>query len=151
MLILQENSVPPSTSKYSVRYFIDPCITGQCLDSRRFLQVHYHIGCAFNSHSIINSGLIPGDQNSSKRQRVFLWLWILWIKNTKILRWSIWKHRFLHGTCIQRGRNIESRSSNLLTRKDWNSIRRDRTPSSFTIHSPSIVSRKVWRWKLKKS
>ena len=31
----------------------------------------YHIGCAFNLHSIINSGLIPGGQSSSKRQTVF--------------------------------------------------------------------------------
>ena len=31
----------------------------------------YHIGCGFNLHSIINSGLIPGGQNSSKRQPVF--------------------------------------------------------------------------------
>ena len=30
----------------------------------------YHIGCAFNLHSIINNGLIPGGQNSSKRQTV---------------------------------------------------------------------------------
>ena len=30
-----------------------------------------HIGCAFNLHSIINSGLIPGGQSSSKRQTVF--------------------------------------------------------------------------------
>ena len=29
------------------------------------------IGCAFNLQSIINSGLIPGGQNSSKRQTVF--------------------------------------------------------------------------------
>ena len=31
----------------------------------------YHIGCAFNLHSIINNGLILGGQNSSKRQTVF--------------------------------------------------------------------------------
>ena len=31
----------------------------------------YHIGCAFNLHSISNNGLIPGGQNSSKRQTVF--------------------------------------------------------------------------------
>ena len=36
-----------------------------------FFQHIYHIGCAFNLHSIINSGLIPGGQNSSKRQTVF--------------------------------------------------------------------------------
>ena len=31
----------------------------------------YHEGCAFNLHSIINNGLIPGGQNSSRRQTVF--------------------------------------------------------------------------------
>ena len=36
-----------------------------------FFQHIYHIGCAFNLHSIINSGLTPGGQNSSKRQTVF--------------------------------------------------------------------------------
>ena len=36
-------------------------------------------------------------------------LWNLWIKNTKILRQSTWKHRVLHSTCIQRGRNIKTR------------------------------------------
>ena len=37
----------------------------------RFFQQIYHIGCAFNLHSIINSGLIPGGRNSGKRQTVF--------------------------------------------------------------------------------
>ena len=36
-----------------------------------FFQYIYHVGCAFNLHSIINSGLIPGGQSSSKRQTVF--------------------------------------------------------------------------------
>ena len=36
-----------------------------------FFQHIHHIGCAFNLHSIINNGLIPGGQNSSKRQTVF--------------------------------------------------------------------------------
>ena len=31
----------------------------------------YHIGCAFNLHSIINNGLIPGGQELSRRQTVF--------------------------------------------------------------------------------
>ena len=30
----------------------------------------YHIGCAFNLHSIINNGLVPGGQNLSRRQTV---------------------------------------------------------------------------------
>ena len=37
-----------------------------------FFQHIYHIG--FNLHSIINNGLIPGGQNSSKRQTVFFLL-----------------------------------------------------------------------------
>ena len=37
----------------------------------KFFQYNYHIGCGFNLHSIINSGLIPGGQNSGKRQTVF--------------------------------------------------------------------------------
>ena len=39
-----------------------------------FFRHIYHIGCAFNLHSIINNGLIPGGQNSSKRQTVFFLL-----------------------------------------------------------------------------
>ena len=31
----------------------------------------YHVGCAFNLHSIINNGLIPGGQDLSRRQTVF--------------------------------------------------------------------------------
>ena len=31
----------------------------------------YHIGCAFNLHSIINNGWIPGGQDSSRIQTVF--------------------------------------------------------------------------------
>ena len=77
-------------------------------------------------------------------------LWILSIKNTKILRQSTWKHRVLHSTCIQHGRNIKTRCvgsiSNLLKRKDERSIKRDRTTSSFTIHSQPVVSRRLSRW-----
>ena len=39
-----------------------------------FFQHIYHIGCAFNLHSIISSGLIPGGQSLSKRQTVFFLL-----------------------------------------------------------------------------
>ena len=35
-----------------------------------FFEYIYHIGCAINLHSIINSGLIPGGQNLSNRQTV---------------------------------------------------------------------------------
>ena len=82
-------------------------------------------------------------------------LWILWTKNTRILIQSIWKHRVLHGICRQRGRNIKTwcirLTSILLWRKDWSSIRHDRTPSFFTKHFQLIVFRKLLGWKLEKS
>ena len=75
-------------------------------------------------------------------------------KEHKILRQSTWRHGVLHGTCIQHGRNIKTRCiwsiSDLLKRKDFCSIRRGRTPSSFTIHSQPVVSRRLFRWKLEK-
>ena len=39
-----------------------------------FFQYIYHLGCAFNLHSIISSGLIPQGQSLSKRQTVFFLL-----------------------------------------------------------------------------
>ena len=36
-----------------------------------FFEYIYHVGCAINLHSIINSGLIPGGQNLNNRQTVF--------------------------------------------------------------------------------
>ena len=36
-----------------------------------FFEYIYHIGCAINLHSIMNSRLIPGGQNLSKIQTVF--------------------------------------------------------------------------------
>ena len=42
-------------------------------------------------------------------------------------------------------------TSILLWRKDWSSIRHDRTPSFFTKHFQVIVSRKLFGWKLEKS
>ena len=82
-------------------------------------------------------------------------LWILWTKNTRILTRSTWKHRVLHNTCTKHGRNIKIRcigsTSTLLWRKDWSSIKHDRTLSFFTKHSQLIVSRKLFGWKLEKS
>ena len=39
-----------------------------------FFEYVYHIECAINLHSIMNSGLIPGGQNLSKGQTVFFLL-----------------------------------------------------------------------------
>ena len=56
---------------HSGRNLIDLTLQDNVLIPSGFFQQIYHIGCAFNLHSIINNGLIPGGQNSSKRQTVF--------------------------------------------------------------------------------
>ena len=56
---------------HSGRNLIDPSLQDNVVIQSGFFQHIYHIGCAFNLHSIINNGLTPGGQNSSKRQTVF--------------------------------------------------------------------------------
>ena len=56
---------------HSGRNLIEPSLQDNVVIQSGFFQHIYHIGCAFNLHSIINNGFIPGGQNSSKRQTVF--------------------------------------------------------------------------------
>ena len=56
---------------HSGRDLVDPSSQDNVIIPSNFFQHIYHIGCAFNLHSIINSGLVPGGQISSKRQTVF--------------------------------------------------------------------------------
>ena len=56
---------------HSGRNLIDPLLQDNVPIQSGFFQQIYHIGCAFNHHSIINNGLIPGGQDSSRRQTVF--------------------------------------------------------------------------------
>ena len=91
---------------HSGRILIDSSLQDNVLIPDDFFKYIYHVGWAINLHSIINSGLTPGGQKLSERS---FCLWIRWIKNTKILRRLTWKHRVLHGTCMQHGRNIKTR------------------------------------------
>ena len=47
---------------------IDPTLQDNVIIQSNFYQYIYHVGCAINLHSIINSGLIPGGQNLSNSQ-----------------------------------------------------------------------------------
>ena len=67
-LIFQEQFF---ASGHSGRSFIDPTLQDNVIIESGFFQQIYHIGCGFNHHSIINNGLIPGGQDSSRRQTVF--------------------------------------------------------------------------------
>ena len=57
---------------HSGRNPIDPSLQDNVIIPNNFFEYTYHIGCSINLHSITNSGLIPGGQNLSKRQTVFL-------------------------------------------------------------------------------
>ena len=50
---------------------IDPTLQDDVAIGTGIFHYIYHIGCAFNLHSIINNGLIPGGQDLSRRQTVF--------------------------------------------------------------------------------
>ena len=48
---------------HSGRNLVDPSLQDNVLIPDGFFKYIYHVGCAINLHSIINSGLIPGGQN----------------------------------------------------------------------------------------
>ena len=49
---------------------IDPTLKDNVVIGSGIFHYIYHIGCAFNLHSIINNGLIPGGQDLNRRQTV---------------------------------------------------------------------------------
>ena len=56
---------------HSGRSLIDPTLQDNVVIPNNFFQFIYHIGCAINLHSIIDSGLIPGGQHLNNRLTVF--------------------------------------------------------------------------------
>ena len=56
---------------HSGRSLIDSTLQNNVVIPDGFFWYIYHVGCAINLHSIINSVLIPGGQNLSNRQTIF--------------------------------------------------------------------------------
>ena len=56
---------------HSGHNLIDPTLQDNVMIESGIFHHIYYIGCAFNLHSIINNGLIPGGQDLSRRQTVF--------------------------------------------------------------------------------
>ena len=56
---------------HSGNNLIDPLLQDNVVIRSEIFHYICHIGCAFNLHSIINNGLIPGGQDLSRRQTVF--------------------------------------------------------------------------------
>ena len=70
-MIQEQLFISRALQGHSGRNLIDLSLQDNVVIQSGFFQHMYHIGCAFNLHSIIDSGLILGGQNSSKRQTVF--------------------------------------------------------------------------------
>ena len=56
---------------HSGNNLIDPTLQDNIVIGSGMFHHIYHIGCAFNLHSIINNGLVPGGQDLCRRQTVF--------------------------------------------------------------------------------
>ena len=123
---------------HSGRNLINPSLQDNVIIQSGFFHHIYHIGCAFNLYSIINNGLIPGGQNSSKRQTVFF----LPVdpgdqshKDPAKIDLSVPRRaQYLHKAWS---------TSNLLQRKDGSSFRLDRMRLSFKEHFQPIVFQKL--------
>ena len=73
LYIHQEQSCTSELFK-AIQGLIDPTLQDNVIIPNGFFQYIYHVGCAINLHSIINSGLIAGGQNLNNRQTVFFLL-----------------------------------------------------------------------------
>ena len=71
-LIIREESFTSELFKDTLETTsFDPTLQDNVVIGTGIFHYNYHIGCAFNLHSIINNGLIPGGQDLSRRQIVF--------------------------------------------------------------------------------
>ena len=119
----QESLYLRALQGHSGRNPIDPTLQDNVLIPNDFFEYIYHIGCAINLHSIMNSGLIPGGQHLSKRQTVFCLPVNPMNKEHKDPEAVDLKApRLAQYMRRQRGRNIKTRyigsASDLLKRKD---------------------------------
>ena len=71
LIILEHFLYLRALQGHSGRNLTGPMLQDNVIIQRGLFHHIYHIGCAFNLHSIINNGLIPGGQDSSRELTVF--------------------------------------------------------------------------------
>ena len=146
-LLRQEILFLRALQGHSGRNLIDPSLQDNVLIPNDFFEYIYHIGCAINLHSVMNSGLVPGLQILSKRQTVFFTSVNPMNKEHKDpdvidldaprLAWykqKTWKNH---------QNTVYWVDIKLAQQKDLSSIKHDRTQSSFTTRAQLIVSRRL--------
>ena len=141
---------------HSRRKVIDPSLQDNVFIPDGFFEYIYHIGCAIDLNSIINSGLIPGVQNLSKRQTIFFLLVNPMDKEHKDPETIDLKAprvaQYMHTTWKKHQNTVYWVNINIALKKGSKFyIKHDRTLSFFTKHSQLIVSRKLFGWKLEES
>ena len=62
--------------QHSGRNLVDPSLQDNVVIQSNFFQYIFHVGSAFNLHSIISSGLIPGGQSLKTDRQYSFCLWI---------------------------------------------------------------------------
>ena len=126
-----------------------------CCEWTRAFQHIYHIGCAFNLHSIINNGLLPGGQDSSIRQTVFF----LPIdprdkdhEDPEHIDFSVPRRaQYLHSAWKKHQDAVFWVDIDLaIKKKDWHSSKHDRMQLFSKEHFQRIVFQKLWDWRLEK-
>ena len=141
---------------HSGRNLSDPSLQDSVLIPNDFFEYIYHIGCAINLHSIVNSGLIPGGQNLSKRQTVFFLLVDPMNKKHKDPESVDLKAprlaRYLQ-TAWKKHQNTVYWVDIRLAQKKRVKVLSDAIERHHPLqyHSQPIVSRRLSRWKLEKS
>ena len=114
---------------HSGRNLIDPSLQDNVVIPGNFFQHKNHIGCAFNLHSVINNGLIPGSPSSSKRQTVFFLPGDPMDKSHKdpdVIDLSVPRHALLSDSieCYHPSRNTSSLLySESCQDEDWRSLK----------------------------
>ena len=97
---------------HSVSNLIDPTLQDNVVIGTGIFHYIHHVGCAFNLHSIINNGLIPGGQDLSRSQTVFFLL--VDPRDESILNTLTSLYHVEHDTCTVLGRNIKTRYFGLI-------------------------------------
>ena len=125
------------------------------IDSNGYIEYIHHVGCGISLHSIINSGLIPGGQNLSKRQTVFFLLVNPMDKEHKdpetVDLEAPRLARYMHTAWKKHQNTVYWVDIRLAQKKGLKFYQTRSNAIIFTIHSQRIVSRKLFGWKLEKS
>ena len=134
---------------------VDPSLQDNVVIQSGFFHHIYHIVCAFDLHSIINSGSILGGQNSSKRQTVFFLLVDPRDKSHKDpdeIDLNVPRHaRYLHNAWKRHQDAVYCVDIDLAIQKGLKFCQTRSMQSSFKEHFQLIVFQKLSDWKLEKS